>query len=93
MATKTSTDTNTGWLEATETFLFVLDARQPEYRVEVVRDRRTGKLAEVPLTEFPPLHEGSEGRVFLVTKGELYLPTEEVVQHKPQHFRPTTRTP
>ena len=48
MATKTSTDTSTGWVEATETFLFVLDARQPEYQVEVVRDRRTGTLAEVP---------------------------------------------
>lgn len=86
MATTTSTDT--GWMEATETFLFVLDAKQPEYRVEVVRDRHTGQLAEVPLTEYPPIDPGSEGRVFLVTKGNLYLPDDEVVQHKPQHFRP-----
>jgi hypothetical protein len=92
MATK-STDTSTGWMEATETFLFVLDARPPEYQVEVVRDRHTGRLAEVPLTEYPPLDPGSEGRVFLVKKGDMYLPDDEVVQHKPQHFRPAAPRP
>ena len=81
------------WLEATETFLFVLGARAPEYRIAVVRDRHTGRLAEVPLTEFPPIDEGSDGQTFVVKKGDLYLPTDTVVQHKPQHFRPTSRTP
>ena len=89
MATKTSTDTNTGWVEATDTFLFVLGARPPEWRKVIVRNNRTGQLAEVSLQgEEDPIDPGDEGRTFLVKKGDLYLPDDEVVQHKPQHFRP-----
>ncbi len=81
-------------MEATETFVFVLGARPKEWRKVIVRDRHTGQLAEVSLQgEEPPIDEGDPGRTFVVKKGELYLPDEEVVQHKPQHFRPTSRTP
>lgn len=82
-----------GWLEATETFVAVFDARPKKYRMVIVRDRHTGKLAEVPLTELPPEDEGSEGRDLLVKKGDIFTPDDEVVKHLPQHFRPTSRTP
>ena len=82
------------WMEATQTFVFVLGARPPEWRKIVVRDRHTGKLAEVSLQgEEEPIDPGDTGRTFVVKKGELYLPDEEVVVHKPQHFRPASRTP
>ena len=81
-----------GWMEALETFVLVLDARNPVWRKIIVRDRHTGQLAEVSLQgEEPPIDPGDDGRTFVVQKGKLYL--QEVVRHKPQHFRPTTRTP
>lgn len=90
MKTKTA---GTGWVEATETFVHVADARPVEYQKRIVRDNHTRKLAEIDIHELPPLDPGSEGRTFVVAKGELYLPDDEIVQRKPQHFRPTTRTP
>jgi len=94
---RTSTATEqapAGWMEALETFVFVLGARNPVWRKIIVRDRHTGQLAEVSLQgEEPAIDPGDEGRTFVVQKGKLYLPDEEVVRHKPQHFRPTTRTP
>jgi hypothetical protein len=87
MATKTSTDT--GWVEATVSFVFVLGARNPEWRKVVVRNNRTGQLDEVSLQgEEDPIDEGDPGRTFIVAKGELFPADAEVVQHKPQNFRP-----
>ena len=66
--------------------LRLADCRCIRWRSSAQPDRTS--LARFHSREYSPLDPGSEGRTFLVKKGELYLPTDEVVQHKPQHFRP-----
>ena len=77
------------WMEATMAFVAVLDAAPPRWREVVVRDRHTGKLAEVSLVgEEEPIDPGDPGRTFAVQKGERFPPDAEIVVRKPAYFRP-----
>lgn len=76
-----------GKVEALRAFIWIHGARQAEYRKAIVRDRRTGRLAEVALTEFPPLVEADEGEHLVVTKGEKFFEDDPVVQALPAQFR------
>jgi hypothetical protein len=67
-------------------FVWVRGARAPVYKKAVVRDRKTGLLAEVPLTELPPLDEGDPGETIVVAKGERLLSDHPAVQAKPMYF-------
>jgi hypothetical protein len=64
------------WVQATETFLFVLGARQPEWRKVVVRDRKTGQLAEVSLQgEEDPIDPATRVRPGASRKATSTCPT------------------
>ncbi len=86
MATKTST-TSPVWVQAREAVIVTVGARAPVYRTTVVRDRRTGRLAEVDLNpEAPPLVEGDEGTFYVFKKGEKVLDDHPAVLASPGSF-------
>jgi hypothetical protein len=74
-------------LVAREAVVVVVGARAPEFEKKVVRDRRTGKLAEVTLHEAPPLDEGDEGTSYVFRKGEFVEADHPAVLDCPGMFR------
>jgi hypothetical protein len=85
---------------AREAFVFFHNARPPVYRKWIDRDRRTGKLVEKDLIppsgldpdlvpeSHRPIDPGSEGDVYVFSKGEKVLADHPVVQERPQYFVP-----
>lgn len=57
-------------LECREAFVGVIGARPPEWRKALVRDDRTGQIAEVTLNELPPIDEGDPGVSYVFRRGE-----------------------
>ena len=86
MTAKTSTEEKPRWLQAREAVHVVVGARAPVYEVATVRDRHTGQLAEVPLTEFPPLDPGTEGIGYTFRRGERVLSDHPAVGACPNAF-------
>jgi hypothetical protein len=74
------------WLQAREAVCVIVGARSPTYQTAVVRDRHTGKLAEVPLTEYPPLDAGSEGMTYVFRRGERVLSDHPACLASPGSF-------
>jgi hypothetical protein len=66
----------------------IVDAKPPVYRTTIVRDRHTGKLVEVALTEFEPIDPGSEGRFYVFKQGEEVSAEHEAVLTSPGSFSP-----
>jgi hypothetical protein len=75
-------------MRARRAFVWVEGARPPIPRTIVTRDRRSGRLARVPLApiEAPPLDEGDPGVTHVVGKGEELYDDDPVVKAKPWHF-------
>jgi hypothetical protein len=65
-----TTKTKIGKVECREAFVGVIGARPPEWRKTLVRDRHSGQLAEVTLTELPPIDEGDPGVSHVFRRGE-----------------------
>jgi len=64
-------------------------ARAPVYEKAIVRNNRTGKLAEVELNpERPPIDEGDLGRAYTFSRGEEVSATHEAVLDAPGCFEP-----
>jgi hypothetical protein len=84
MATTTKTD----WLMAREAVVVTVGARAPVYRTTIVRDRHSGKLAEVPLTEYPPLDPGSDGVFYTFKRHERVEASHPAVVTSPGSFIP-----
>jgi hypothetical protein len=76
----------TTWLQCTTAFAWNRGARPPEWRKAIVRDRHTGQLAEVPLTELEPIDPGDPGETIIVAKGERLPSTHPAVVAKPGYF-------
>lgn len=76
------------WLQAREPVVVIVGARAPVYRKVVVRDRHTGRLAEVPLApcEAPPLDPGDEGKAYGFRAGERVLSDHPAVGTCPGAF-------
>ena len=74
------------WLQAREAVVVFVGARAPVYRIAIVRDRHTGKLAEVPLTEYEPLDPGSEGTSYVFSRGERVLSDHPACLESPGSF-------
>jgi hypothetical protein len=89
MATKTNTE-SPEWVQAREAMVVVLGARAPVYKTVIVRDKHTGKLAEVPLApiEHPPLDEGDPETTYVFSKGEKVLSDHPAVLDGPHRFVP-----
>jgi hypothetical protein len=75
-------------MQAREAVVVVVGARAPIYKTTIVRDRHSGKLAEVPLApiEAPPIDEGDLGRSYVFAKGERVLSDHEAVLASPGSF-------
>jgi hypothetical protein len=65
------TKTKTGKVQAREACVITVGARPVEWQKRIVRDRRTGKLAEIDMNpELPPLDPGSEGVSYAFSRHE-----------------------
>ena len=75
-------------MRARVAFVWVEGARPPVPKVEIVRDRRTGLLAEVALAEIehPLVDEGDPGVTHVVSKGEVLFDDDPIVRAKPFYF-------
>lgn len=78
--------TTTKWVEAREAFVWVQGARPPEYRTAIMRDRHSGQLAEVALTELPPLDPGVTGIPHAFKRGEKIPADHPAAVAKPGYF-------
>jgi hypothetical protein len=89
MATKT-TPAAGRWVMAREAVVVTCGARAPVYQTVIVRDNRTGQLAEVPLApiEAPPIDEGDEGRYYAFRKHEKVEADHPAVLESPGSFIP-----
>ena len=76
------------WLQAREPVVVIVGARAPVYRTTIVRDRHTGRLAEVPLApcEAEPLDPGDEGTAYGFRAGERVLSDHPAVDACPGAF-------
>ena len=61
--------------------------RPPVYETKLVRNRRSGLLQEVTLTEFPPIAPGTDGITYVFARGELVARDHPVVLDGPHRFR------
>ena len=70
--------------------MITVGARPPVYETAIVRNNRTGKLAEVELNpERPPLDEGDLGRGrYVFARGEDVSADDEAVLGAPGCFEP-----
>jgi hypothetical protein len=84
-----ATKKKVGRVKAIHACAITVAARAPVYETVIVRDRRTGKLAEVELNpERPPLDEGDPGRFYAFTRGEEVSADLEAVLDAPAAFEP-----
>jgi hypothetical protein len=74
------------WMQAREAVVVTVGSRNPVWQTAVVRDRHTGRLAEVPLTEYPPIDPGSEGDFYTFRRGERVLSDHPAVLEAPGAF-------
>jgi hypothetical protein len=74
-------------MQAREAVVVVVGARAPEWRTRIVRDNKTGRLAEVSLVgEEDPIDPGDPGRTYVFKKGERVLSDHEAVIDCPGMF-------
>jgi hypothetical protein len=74
-------------VQSRDTWLYIEGARAPEWRKIVVRDRKTGRLAEVSLQgEEDPVDPGDEGTTYAFAKGEKVLSHHPAVVARPGYF-------
>jgi hypothetical protein len=87
MAKETNT-TSPRWVMAKEAHVAFVGARAPVYKTTIVRDRHSGRLAEVPLApiEHPPIDEGTEGAVYVFARGERVLSNHPAVIDGPHRY-------
>jgi len=74
------------WVYSREPWLYIDGARPKVWRTIVVRDRHTGRLAEVPLTEEPPIDPGADGTTYVFRRGEKVLSDHPAVIARPGCF-------
>jgi hypothetical protein len=72
---------------AREAVVIVVGASPIEYQRRIVRDRHTGKLAEIDIHELPPVREAEPGRSYAFRRGEEVPADHEAVLDAPGHFR------
>lgn len=82
------TKTKTDMVVTKEACVITVGARPIEWQRRIVRDRHTGKLAEIDIHELPPVDEGDLGRSYTFTRGELVPADHEAVLDAPGCFRP-----
>jgi hypothetical protein len=84
MATKTSEKK----VQAKLACVITVGAKPIEYQKRIVRDRHTGKLAEIDVHELPPVDPGNEGIGYAFKQGEEVWSDHPAVLDAPGCFRP-----
>jgi hypothetical protein len=74
-------------VEARVAIVVVVGARPSEYQRRIVRDNRTGKLAEIDIHELPPVDPGSEGVPYAFKAGEQVSADHPAVLASPGGFK------
>jgi hypothetical protein len=87
MATKTEAAPRVK-MKAKQAIIVCVGARPIEYQRRIVRDRHTGKLAEIDVHELPPVDEGDLGRDYAFAKGDEVWSDHEAVIDCPSGFIP-----
>ncbi len=64
-----STSTKPKMMVANQACVITVGPRPIEYQRKIVRDRHTGKLAEIDIHELPPVDEGDLGRSYVRMRG------------------------
>jgi hypothetical protein len=75
-------------VQAREACVIVVGARPIEYQRRIVRDRHSGKLAEIDIHELPPVDPGSEGISYAFKAGEEAWADHPAVKDAPGLFVP-----
>lgn len=75
-------------MEAKVAVVVNVGGRPPVYETRVVRDRKSGALAEVTLHEFPPIDPGDLGTPYAFKAGEKVRADHPAVVDCPSGFRP-----
>ena len=83
-----STSTKPKMMITKEACSVTVGARPIEWQRRIVRDRHTGKLAEIDIHELPPVDEGDLGRHYCFRRGEEVPADHEAVADAPGRFRP-----
>jgi hypothetical protein len=74
-------------MQAREAIAIVVGARPPVYEKRIVRNNRTGKLAEIEMNpELPPVDSGDLGRTYVFKQGEVVWSDYEAVIDCPSAF-------
>jgi hypothetical protein len=89
MATKNKPS---GKVKAREACVITVGARPIRYQNRIVRDRHTGKLADIAIHELEPEDEGSEGIGYAFTRGEEVEADHPAVLDAPGCFVPVEPT-
>jgi hypothetical protein len=80
--------TKTKKVQAREACVVTVGARPVVYEKRIVRDRHSGKLAEIDIHELPPVDPGSEGTSYVYKKGEEEWSDAPAVLDSPSSFVP-----
>jgi hypothetical protein len=80
--------TKVGKLEVRENCVITIGARPIRYQKRIVRDRHTGKLAEIDIHELPPEDEGDLGVSYAFAKHEQVRVDHPAVKDAPGCFAP-----
>jgi hypothetical protein len=83
-----TTKTKPAMVEATNACVITVGARPVEWQRRIVRDRHSGRLADIEIHELPPVDEGDLGRSYVFTRGERIHADHEAVLDGPGCFRP-----
>jgi hypothetical protein len=75
-------------LQAREPIVIVVDARPIKYEQRIVKDRRSGRLAEIDMHELPPVDPGTEGMSYAFRSGEKVWSDHPAVAACPNAFIP-----
>jgi len=83
MPTKTRTK-----VQARQACVITVGATPIVYEKRIVRDRHSGKLAEIDIHELPPVDPGHEGTAYVYKKGEEEWSDHTAVLDAPGCFVP-----
>lgn len=75
-------------MRAKQACVVVVGARPIEYQKRIVRDRHTGKLAEIDMHELPPVDPGDEGIGYAFKADEEVWSDHPAVLDAPGCFLP-----
>jgi hypothetical protein len=75
-----------GTVKARYDIVMVIGAKPVKWHQQIVRDNKTGRLAKVDMTEWPPKEPAVDGTTYVFKRGEEAEADHPAVLHKPYAF-------